>query len=103
VRNRMSITARYGTTLRCYDNGPDKYADRYTIMPPRWARDYRERRLGEFTALTSSSFPFHPQGIGQHTSAVAGKHLGRRVAWAELPPDVQKFARQSFPEYAPKE
>jgi hypothetical protein len=95
-----AIIKRYGTVLRCYDNG-GKTCDRYTIIPPRWAREYRECAARCFTAIACNDEPFHPQGFGQHTSAAAGGHLGRRVKWSALPGDVQKFARQSFPEYAP--
>lgn len=91
--------ARYGTVLRLYDN-EGKTADRYTIIPPRWAgADYRERNM-TWQALACNSQPFH--GIGMHVSAVPGPHLGKRVIWSDLPPDVQAFARQSFPEFAPK-
>jgi hypothetical protein len=91
---------RYGTVLRCYDNG-GKTADRYTIIPPRWAKDYRELR-GLFDCVVAGAYPFHPQGIGMHCYAVPGSHLGKRVHWDALPVDVQSFARQSYPEYAPK-
>lgn len=99
-----AIFARYGTVLRCYDNG-GKTADRYTIIPPRWAHEYHElpwphcRQM--FMAIAASEEPFHPQGFGQHVSASPGAHLGARVHWNALPADVQQFARQSFPEYAP--
>lgn len=95
----MTITERYGCTLRIYDNG-GKTFDRYTIVPPRWARAYIER-LGAFAALGASEHPFHPQGFGQHVSAFPGLHLGRRIHWNALPPDVQRFARQDFPEFCP--
>lgn len=95
-----AIVARYGTALRIYDDG-GKTWDRYTIIPPRWARECRERAPGTWTAIGASANPFHPQGYGQHVSATPGPHLGKRIAWADLPPDVQRFARQSFPEYAP--
>lgn len=95
----MKIADRYGTVLRCYDNG-GKTSDRYTILPPRWAKDYRERsRL--WTAIGANAFPFHPQGIGMHVTAQAGPHLGRRISWDALPTDVQCFARQSFPGFTP--
>lgn len=92
--------ARYGTVLRCFDNG-GRTADRYTVMPPRWDREHREREPGHFAAIASSAAPFHPQGFGQHVSACAGTHLGARVRWDALPADVRTFARQAFPEYAP--
>lgn len=87
----------YGATLRIYDNGGETL-DRYTVIPPRWAAEYRERD-GMFTAIGCSQNP--SQGFGQHTSAQPGKHLGKRIAWDELPEGVQRFARYAFPEYAP--
>lgn len=90
--------ARYGTVLRCYDNG-GATADRYTIVPPRWAKD--EQVHGLFNAIGASAYPFHPQGIGMNITAAPGPHLGKRVHWDTLPEQVQHFARQSFPEYAP--
>jgi hypothetical protein len=90
---------RYGTVLRIYDNGGKSF-DRYTIVPPRWAKEEKERN-GLFNCIGSSENPFHPQGFGQHTSAMPGPHLGKRITWEQLPSDVQKFARQSFPVYAP--
>ena len=89
----------YGTVLRVYDNG-GKTVDRYTVLPPRWAHEYREPN-GLWQGIAASEAPFHPQGFGQTCSAAAGKHLGKRIAWRELPSDVQRFARQTFPEYAP--
>lgn len=96
----MTILERYGTVLRCYDNG-GKTFDRYTVVPPRWAKEERERD-GTFNSIGASEHPFAPQGFGQHGAAMAGPHLGKRVKWADLPPDVQRFARQSFPNYAPQ-
>lgn len=97
----MTILERYGTVLRCYDNG-GKTFDRYTVVPPRWAKEERERHPGSFSAIGSSEHPFHPQGFGQTVSATPGPHLGKRVKWTDLPPDVQKFARQVFPDYTPE-
>lgn len=97
----MTIEQRYGTVLRCYDSG-DKFVDRYTLMPPRWAHEYRQvhdRRL--FQCLGASASPFHPQGFGQHSSGLPGHHLGKRVHWNDLPEDVRKLAMQSYPEYTP--
>lgn len=93
------ILARYQTVLRIYDNG-GKTFDRYTILPPRWARQYKERN-GLFDAIGASEHPFAPQGFGQSVSAAPGAHLGKRIAWGALPVDVQRFAREYFPEFAP--
>lgn len=92
---------RYGTELRIYDNN-GKTADRYTVMPPRYAKEYRERLPGQFAAIGANACPFAHGGIGMHVTAVAGYHLGRRIHWDSLPSDVQQFSRQSFPEYAPE-
>jgi hypothetical protein len=43
-----------------------------------------------------SSNPFHPQGFGQHCSAMPGKHLGKRVPLASLPPDCQALVGQDL-------
>lgn len=86
------------TTLRIYDNG-GKTFDRYTIIPPRWAGPLYRERNGLWTCIGASSRPFHPQGLGQHVTATPGPHLGKRITWDQLPPDVQKFARQTFPEF----
>jgi len=95
----MKISERYGTVLRLYDNGGKSF-DRYTIIPPRWAKQYRERsRL--FEAIGASKYPYSPQGFGMHVSAMPGAHLGKRIKWQDLPEDVQRFASQSFPEYSP--
>lgn len=84
--------------LRCYDNG-GKTFDRFTILPPRWAPDPWKRRTQygtQWEAISASANPFHPQGFGQHCTAAAGRHLGARVPFADLPADVQRFAIQTF-------
>lgn len=91
---------RYGTVLRCYDNGGRSF-DRYTIIPPRWAHQYRERDPRTFHAIGASCNPYYPQGFGMYITAMPGPHLGKRVHWQDLPDDVQRFASQAFPEYAP--
>lgn len=90
---------RYGTELRIYDNG-GKTADRYTIIPPRYAKQYQERQPFTWQAIGASEKPFHPQGFGMHVSAQPGPHLGKRVHWSTIPADVQRFAGSSFPEFA---
>lgn len=98
----MSKTlTRYGTVLRIYDDG-GKTLDRYSILPPRWATEYRSR-AGIWQAIGASEYPFSPQGFGQTTTAQPGAHLGRRITWADLPIDVQAVARDVFPEYCPEQ
>lgn len=97
----MQIEKRYGTILRIFDNG-GRSADRYTVIAPRWAKDYYDSSQRLWFCIGCNSEPFHPQGIGMCSYAIPGSHLGKRIHWDTLPPDVQKFARQTFPEYAPK-
>lgn len=93
----MALSNRYyGCALRCYDNGGETF-DRYTILPPHKPGE------GMVEGIGASREPFHPQGYGQHITAQAGTHLGRRIPFACLPPDVQRFARQEWPEHAPPE
>lgn len=91
----------YGTELRIFDNG-GKTFDRYTIMPPRYATEYREAAPHTFEAIGASTKPFAPGGCGMYVSAVAGSHLGKRIHWDDLPLDVQRLSRRAFPEYAPE-
>jgi hypothetical protein len=81
-----------GVRIACYDNGGESF-DRYTVV-------YMDERdgcpslpLGRgnlFACIGMSSEPFHPQGFGQHSTAMPGPHLGRRIAFASLPEDCQK-------------
>lgn len=93
---------RYGTALRIYDNG-GRTLDRYTILPPRWATAYRYNGPENWGApwgwaCICSSASGHFSG---HETATPGRHLGRRIHWQDLPADVQAFARDAFPEWAP--
>ena len=74
----MKITDRYGTVLRCYDNGVRSF-DRYTILPPRWAGEHvarfrvRRRRGRSGRAIGQS---------GPHFRArFARRGRGRRIGW----------------------
>lgn len=80
--------------IRIYDNGGKSF-DRYTVV----FMDEVERTTVDgklYAALAMSAFPFHPQGFGQHTSAMPGKHLGRRIKFDDLPQDCQKCVAQDF-------
>ena len=90
--------------IRCYDNGVS--ADRYTVV---FTGHYRGK--GDFQYLAMSALPFHPQGVGQHGSsqtqidvnesgfapAIGRKnHLGKRIAFADLPPDCKQLVMQDY-------
>ncbi|MDQ2077509.1 hypothetical protein [Marinimicrobium sp. ABcell2] len=99
MRTTDSIVNRYGTVLRLYDNGGET-KDRFTLIPPRWAKQYKERQPGVWLAVASGVDPI---GMSGHCAAVPGHHLGRRVHWNDLPAPVQQLACQAFPEFAPEQ
>lgn len=72
--------------IRCYDNG-GKTVDRYTVV----YMDDPERNKGTYAARGMTAEPFHPQGIGMFCTAQPGRHLGRRIAFKELPGDCQRL------------
>jgi hypothetical protein len=81
--------------IRCYDNG-GATADRYTVV-------FTKKRIdGVCLYIGASDHPFDPQGFGQHGESDSPidrstySHLGKRVAFDSLPPDVQKFTTQTY-------
>lgn len=73
-------------TIELYDNG-GATADRYTAV----FLEQAERKPGHFMALSMDERPFHPQGIGQHTTAMSGPHLGKRIRLTDMPPDCRQL------------
>lgn len=74
-----------GHPIACYDSGPNNGADRYTVVYLNCPELH-----GCFQCVGMSAAPFHPQGIGQHSAAKLGRHLGRRIKFSELPADCQQ-------------
>lgn len=89
---------KYGCELRIYDNG-GRSMDRFTILAPRYAgRDWRWNDR-DWTALFSGE---EPRGMSGHGPAQAGAHLGKRIAWSELPAQVRSLVRVTdFAAFAP--
>jgi hypothetical protein len=79
-------TVKLNTPIRCYDNG-GKTADRYTVV----FLKQPENQSNTFACVGMSDNPFHPQGFGQHSTAMLGRHLGKRIVFNQLPPDCQKL------------
>lgn len=77
--------------IKCYDNG-GKTLDRYTVV----YLDYPENQPKTFAARAMSNHPFHPQGFGQYTTAMVGRHLGKKIQFKDLPEDCQKLVKQDF-------
>lgn len=77
--------------IRCYDDG-GKSIDRYTVI----YMDQPERLPNTFAAVGMNATPFHPQGFGQHCTAMPGRHLGKRIPFESLPEDCQRLVRQDL-------
>lgn len=89
---------RYGCELRIYDNG-GRTMDRFTMIPPRWTA--AKWKTGRFWACIFSGMDL--RGMSGHGEADPGPHLGKRIAWSDLPGAVQRFARAEWPESCPIE
>ncbi len=74
-----------GVPVYCYDNG-GKTVDRYTVAYPASVE-----HNGQVQMVGMSAHPFHPQGVGQHTTGKLGRHLGKRIRFQDLPADCQKL------------
>lgn len=89
MRNEIIQIGSEYATIRCYDNG-GKTADRYMVVYMDIYEGWKlHRRL--YGSRSMSDSPFHPQGVAIYGEAMLGKHLGKRIKFAELPPDCQKL------------
>jgi hypothetical protein len=70
-----------------YDNGGSTF-DRYTVYFK--GRGTIERN-GLRMCIGMSEHPTHPQGFGQHTSGMIGKHNGKKITFDDLPVDCQQL------------
>ena len=77
--------------IKCYDNG-GKTCDRYTVV----YLDCPENKPRTYQCVGMSASPFHPQGFGQHSIAMLGRHLGKRIKFEDLPEDCQKLVKQDL-------
>ena len=80
-----------GQPIRVYDNG-GKTCDRYTVV----YMAEREHSANTFSAVGMSETPFHPQGFGQHCTAMPGKHLGKRIMFSSLPDACQRLVNRNL-------
>jgi len=72
--------------VKCYDNG-GKTFDRYTVV---YLDDkYKVQGKVWYTMLGMSNNPF--EGFGQHCEGQLGKHLGKKIAFDDLPEDCKKL------------
>lgn len=79
-------------SVRIYDNG-GKTADRYTAVyldQPEGIRHGSQM----FACIGMSEHPFHPQGFGEHSTAMLGRHLGRIISRDSLPQDCRLILKR---------
>ena len=84
----MKVEIISGQRIKCYDNG-GRSMDRYTVAYMDWPMD-----RGLYSGVGMSANPFWPQGFGQHCTMKLGRHLGKRIAFKDLPEDCQKLVKQ---------
>lgn len=75
-----------------YDNG-GKTCDRFSILTRSWHN--AQARLVECLGLSEN--PSSPHGFSQFCGATRGAHLGRKIAWNELPENVRMHATVRLP------
>lgn len=80
--------------LACYDSGPNRFADRYTVLygAPLWDPSYGRN----VPARAMSENPFHSQGIGLYIEVPAYDRsgYGRKIKFSDLPDECQRLVRQ---------
>lgn len=85
--------------IRIFDFG-EEHLERYTVIFTKKPIHLKgSSRSGIFIFVGMSNNPFHPQGFGQHGETKdprGGKHLGKRITFAELPPDCKKLVISDY-------
>ncbi len=93
-----------GHPIKCYDNGGPAFTrgtiDRYTVvyMDSKETGGWTTTRGALYDSLGMSASPFHPQGVAQHSLALPGQHLGKRIPFATLPEDCRIAVMQDLTE-----
>lgn len=90
MKNTILVPNRGRLVCRIFDN-PEAF-DRYTVAFKAVRNKSRNNLF--YPYLAASENPFHPQGFGQRGESrefLTGRHLGKRVAFDDVPADVQKF------------
>lgn len=70
-----------------YDNGGETF-DRYTVV----LRIDEGRGLKGCIGLSHN--PNSPQGFSQYTTCQAGSHLGKKIGWSRLPPEIRAHIKR---------
>lgn len=75
-----------------YDD--EKSIDRYTVVYNQVEREIPGKNghmVKLYAAVGMNAAPFHPQGFGQHCTAMLGRHLGKKISFEQLPDDCRKL------------
>lgn len=76
--------------LACYDSGPNKGYDRYTVLygVPFWVPEMHRH----IPYVAMSGAPFHPLGFCQHGEMPSYNRdaLGKKIRFLDLPEDCRK-------------
>ena len=87
----MKTETIHGHQIRCYDNEGETF-DRYTVV----YMELMEKQPNTYYAVGMSANPLHPQGFGQHATAMPGKHFGKRIKFSNLPADCRRLVEQDL-------
>ena len=67
------------------------------IIYPDFSRNFR-KNFEIYEPGCHNGYKTDPQGIGQHCTAMLGRHLGKRIAFKDLPVDCKKLIQQDTKE-----
>ena len=76
-------TALKHKKMKVWDNG-GKTLDRYTIVF--WEFPVSDE---SFEAIAADKHPMRPLGFYEHTEAMPGPHLGKRISFKKLPKELR--------------
>jgi len=80
--------------IAVYDNG-GKTIDRYSVYY-NFVQSRPQVRPKQYMCLGMNAAPFHPQGIGMHSSGCLGRHNGKRIRLEDLPADCQQAVKNDL-------
>lgn len=78
-----------------FDNG-GKTADRFTVCFP-WDKNPQAGTIVACVGMGET--PFAPNGFCQHSNAMVGEHLGKRINYVDLNNDCAKVIRNELAAY----
>jgi hypothetical protein len=93
--------------IAVYDNNGaslDRYTVYYNAIEKRVPQNgsgtckgaAKQRYNNFYMCLGMNAAPFHPQGIGMHSSGMLGRHNGKRIRLEDLPEDCQQAVRNDL-------